>query len=130
MSQKIKSIKSIKPTKLTKTTKLRKLRKLRRTTTRKRRGGETDAEVRERRKREVEQKKRESMQKGTYLKPYNNQLEGDIVNQNLDYAMLDRKYKDNIDYLGAEMDGVTFGGKSIKSRKSRKLRQSRKNKKH
>ena len=77
---------------------------------RRRIGGETDAEIRERRRREVEQKKMESMQKGTYLKPFD-QKEGDIVNQNLDYRDMNNKYNDNMNFASAEMDDLTFGGR-------------------
>jgi len=73
-------------------------------------GGETDAEIRERRRKEVEQKKMESMQKGTYLKPFN-QKEGDIVNQNLDYGEMNNRYKDRMNFASAEMDDLTFGGR-------------------
>jgi hypothetical protein len=73
-------------------------------------GGETDAEIRERRRKEVEQKKMESMQKGTYLKPFN-QKEGDIVNQNLDYGDMNTRYNDNMNFASAEMDDLTFGGR-------------------
>jgi hypothetical protein len=85
-------------------------------------GGETDEEVRMRRKREVEDKKMSAVEKGQYLKPDNT---GPIVNQNLDIGELNRNYNDNIDYEGAKEQGLTFGGKTRRRKNKSKTRRKK-----
>jgi hypothetical protein len=82
--------------------------KYRKTLRKRKFGGETDEEIRMRRRREIEDKKMSAIERGEYLKPDNR---GPIVNQNLDISDLNRNYNDNIDFEGAKEQGLAFGGK-------------------
>ena len=83
--------------------------------TRRKRGGETDEEIRKRRKNEIADKKLNAIESGQYIHPDNR---GKIVNQNLDIHKLNTHYNDDMNFASAEEDGLTFGGK--KRRKTRK----------
>jgi hypothetical protein len=85
--------------------------------TRRKRGGETDAEIRTRRKNEIEDKKLNAIESGQYIHPDNR---GKIVNQNLDIHKLNTHYNDDMTFASAEADGLTFGGKKSKRKKTRK----------
>jgi len=90
--------------------------KYRKTLRKRKFGGETDEDIRMRRRREIEDKKMSAVERGEYLKPDNR---GPIVNQNLDVSEFNRNYKDNMDFLSAQDDGLTFGGK-IHRKKTKK----------
>ena len=98
-------------------------RKYRRTLQKRKVGGETDEEIRMRRKREIEDKKMSALEKGQYLKPDNR---GPIVNQNLDVSKLNENYNNNIDFEGAKLQGLTFGGKTRRKNKNKKSKTRRK----
>jgi hypothetical protein len=85
--------------------------------TRRKRGGETDAEIRTRRKNEIEDKKLNAIESGQYIHP---DKRGTIVNQNLDIHKLNTHYNDDMNFASAEEDGLTFGGKRSKRKKTRK----------
>jgi hypothetical protein len=92
-------------------------RKNRKTLGKRKKGGETDDEVRNRRKEEIQDKIISAIEKGLYLSPNN---VGDIVNQNLDILKLNEEYNDKMNYECAEEDGVTFGGKRRRKNKKNK----------
>jgi len=91
-------------------------RKYRRTQRKRKVGGETDEEIRMRRKREIEDKKLSAVEKGEYLRPDNR---GSMVNQNLDISQLNRNYNDNLDFESAKEQGLTFGGKTRRKNKNK-----------
>lgn len=93
--------------------------KYRKTLRKRKIGGETDEEIRMRRKREIEDKKMSALEKGEYLNPDNR---GSIVNQNLDISDINRNYNDNMDFLSAQDDGLTFGGKTRRKNKNKTRR--------
>jgi hypothetical protein len=80
---------------------------------RRKRGGETDEEIRKRRKNEIADKKLAAIESGQYIHP---DKRGMIVNQNLDIHKLNTHYNDDINFASAEEDGLTFGGKTRKKR--------------
>lgn len=87
--------------------------------TRRKRGGETDAEIRTRRKNEIADKKLNAIESGQYLHP---DKRGKIVRQNQDIHKLTTHYNDDMTFASAEQDGLTFGGKKRHNR--RKTRKS------
>ena len=82
---------------------------------RRKRGGETDAEIRKRRRNERADKKLAAIESGQYIRPDNR---GTIVKQNQDVQKLTTHYADDMNFVKAAEDGLTFGGK--KRRKTRK----------
>jgi hypothetical protein len=84
--------------------------------TRRKRGGETDEEIRQRRRNERADKKLDAIERGKYIRPDNR---GQIVNQNLDIHKLNTHYNDDMNFASAEADGLTFGGKKSKKKKTR-----------
>lgn len=94
-------------------------RKYRKTFGKRKKGGETDDEVRKRRKEEIQDKIISAIEKGQYLSP--NGI-GPIVNPNLDILELNQRYNDEMNYECAEEDGVTFGGKRRRKNKKKTLR--------
>jgi hypothetical protein len=86
---------------------------------RRKRGGETDAEIRTRRKNEIADKKLNAIESGQYLHPDNR---GTIVKQNQDVQKLTTHYADDRNFAEAEEGGLTFGGKKRHNR--RKTRKS------
>jgi hypothetical protein len=92
--------------------KSRKKRKSRKT--RRKRGGETDAEIRKRRQNEIADKKLNAIESGQYIHPDNR---GTIVKQNLDVHKLNTHYNDDMTFAEAEQDGLTFGGKKRRNRR-------------
>jgi hypothetical protein len=93
-------------------------RKNRKTLGKRKKGGETDDEVRKRRKEEIQDKIISAIEKGQYLRPNGIGL---IVNQNLDIFELNQRYNDEMNYECAKEDGVTFGGKR-RRKKNKTLR--------
>jgi hypothetical protein len=81
---------------------------------RRKRGGETDAEIRTRRQNEIADKKLNAIESGQYLHP---DKRGKIVKQNQDVHKLTTHYNDDMNFAKAEQDGLTFGGKKRHNRK-------------
>lgn len=88
---------------------------IKRRKTRRKRGGETDAEIRTRRQNEIADKKLNAIESGQYIHP---DKRGKIVRQNQDVHKLTTHYNDDMNFAKAEEDGLTFGGK--KRRRTRK----------
>jgi hypothetical protein len=87
---------------------------IKRRKTRRKRGGETDAEIRTRRQHEIDDKKLNAIESGQYLHP---DKRGKIVRQNQDVHKLTTHYNDDMNFAKAEQDGLTFGGKKRHNRK-------------
>jgi hypothetical protein len=96
--------------------------------TRSKRGGMTSEDKYRQEQMEVNRRKWEKImflqnknkREGKYLPPFNKRGDqADHLIQNSEWQDLNQSYKDNINYVGAELDGVTFGGKVKKSRRKR-----------